>query len=101
MALTLVASAAACGPNAPAPTGLSVSGVVVSVDGPNAAQVERFTLRSADGRQLTFVVGTLDVSEGGLPAPHLREHLLNGDPITVSYRVENGQNLALRYVDAS
>jgi hypothetical protein len=74
--------------------------VVLSADGPSAAQVDRFTLRTADGRQLVFRVGTLDVANGGLPAPHLREHLVSGDPISVQYRVENGQNVAIRYVDA-
>ena len=62
--------------------------------------MDRFTLRTEDGRQLVFNVGTLDLSNGGLPAPHLREHLVSGDPITVEYRVEGGQNIAIRYVDA-
>jgi hypothetical protein len=74
--------------------------VVISAEGANAAEVDRFTLRADDGRQLAFTVERLDVSGGGLPAPHLREHLVSGDPITVSYRVENGVNIALRYTDA-
>ena len=41
------------------------------------------------------------MSDGGLPAPHLRDHLISGEPITVTYTIdEEGQNLALRYVDA-
>ena len=47
-----------------------------------------------------FQVGTLDLSRGGLPAPHLREHLVSGEPITVEYRVEDGEKVATRYVDA-
>jgi hypothetical protein len=46
------------------------------------------------------VVGTLDVSNGGLPAPHLREHMAGSTSTTVYYRVENGQNVAVKYTDA-
>ncbi|HYI23484.1 MAG TPA: hypothetical protein VEX62_12725 [Candidatus Limnocylindrales bacterium] len=49
---------------------------------------------------LAFTVGRLDVANGGLPAPHLREHLVSGDPIQVWYRTENGAMVALRYEDA-
>ena len=79
---------------------MTVTGVVISADGPNAAQVERFSLRTNDGQVLEFSVVTLDVSNGGLPAPHLREHLVSGEPITVEFREENGQRFAIRYVDA-
>lgn len=78
----------------------SVSGVVISADGPSAAEVDRFSLRSDDGEIVAFVVGTLEISNGGLPAPHLREHLVNGEPVRVEYRVEDGRNVAIRYVDA-
>lgn len=74
--------------------------MVIAADGPNAAQVDRFTLRTADGVTIEFQVGRLDVSNGALPAPHLREHLVSGEPITVDYRVEGGHNVAVRYTDA-
>jgi hypothetical protein len=57
-------------------------------------------LRTADGEQLDFTVGTLDLSAGGLPAPHLREHLVSGVPITVYYSTDGGTLQALRYIDA-
>jgi hypothetical protein len=57
-------------------------------------------LNTYTGVVLDFVVETLDLSNGGLPAPHLREHLVSGEPITVTYRIEDGTNIALRYVDA-
>lgn len=102
LALVVALSAvAACSASAPAPSpGLSATGVIISADGPTAAQVDTFTMRTVDGRQLVFSVGTLDVANGGLPAPHIREHLVSGDPITVEYRVQGSQNIALRYVDA-
>ncbi len=49
-------------------------------------------MRTNDGQVVAFDVGTLDLSGGGLPAPHLREHLVSGVPITVYYSAENGAN---------
>ena len=49
---------------------------------------------------MNFNVGVLDLAGGGLPAPHIREHLVSGVPITVYFKVENGANVATRYIDA-
>ena len=59
-----------------------------------------FTLQTDDGQTINFVVGTLDVTDGGLPAPHLREHMAGSTRTTVWYRVENGQDVAIKYTDA-
>jgi hypothetical protein len=75
------------------------TGIVIAATGPNVASVTDFTLRTYDGRTLQFKVGVLDVNNG-LPAPHLREHLASGIPIFVTYHVDNGINIATRYVDA-
>ncbi|CAN5770996.1 hypothetical protein BH24CHL5_BH24CHL5_11470 [soil metagenome] len=105
----LVVLAAACTPPAAGPLcavgGLitecgAATGIVIAVDGPGAAQVERFSLRTDQGEQIEFSVGRLDLREGGLPAPHLREHLVSGVPITVEYKIDDGRHVALRYVDA-
>jgi hypothetical protein len=96
---------AAC--NGQAPTGatgtaaITATGVVILVDGTSDTDVSGFTLRTAAGEILKFSVGRLDLSNGGLPAPHLRAHLLGGEPITVEYRVDGRLNVALRYGDAS
>jgi hypothetical protein len=74
--------------------------VVISANGPDASQVDTFTLRTNDGDVMNFDVGTLDLSGGGLPAPHLREHLVSGVPITVYYSADNGSKVASRYIDA-
>jgi hypothetical protein len=79
----------------------SVSGVVISADGPDASRVDGFSLRTSGGQVLSFTVGVLDLENGGLPAPHLREHLVTGAPITVYYSDDgNGGLVAMRYVDA-
>ena len=104
-ALALALTAGACatasnGATSPAATTLSATGLVIAANGPDAATVSTFTLRTDDGQTLNFVVGTLDISDGGLPAPHLREHMAGSTPTTVYYRVENGQNVAVKYTDA-
>jgi hypothetical protein len=73
---------------------------VIAADGPTAADVDTFRLRTTQGDQLDFSVGTLDLSAGGLPAPHLREHLVSGVPITVYYTNDDGVLVAHRYIDA-
>lgn len=73
---------------------------MISAEGPDASQVDSFTLRTNEGESVEFTVGRLDLTGGGLPAPHLREHLVSGVPITVYYTVENGTNMATRYIDA-
>ena len=78
------------------PDPLQATGVVISADGPNAASVDRLTLRTDDGRVLDFTVGRLDLANGGLPAAHLHEHLVSGEPITVYYY----GNEVIRYTDA-
>ena len=75
------------------------TGIVIAAPGPNVASVTDFTLRTSYGETIEFKVGVLDVNNG-LPAPHLREHLQSGIPIFVTYHVENGVNIATRYIDA-
>ncbi len=76
------------------------TGLVIAAEGPSAAQVTTFTLRTGNGQVIEFLVDRLDLARGGLPAPHLREHLVNGVPIVVEYKVESGRHFALHYIDA-
>jgi hypothetical protein len=100
--LTLVLLSAGCSiGSGPAPTPLSATGLVIAANGPDSATVNTFTLRTDDGQTLNFTVGTLDLSNGGLPAPHLREHMLGLTPTTVYYRIENGGLIVLKFVDAT
>jgi hypothetical protein len=78
----------------------TATGVVLTADGPNVTDVDRFSIRTPDGQTLAFEIEMLEVANGGKPAPHLREHLVSGVPIAVDYIAQNGRNLALRYVDA-
>jgi len=92
-------AAASCGE---LPAGVrEETGIVTAVDGPSAAQVDRFVLRTQEGRELTFQVGALRVGGDAFPAPHLAEHLVSLEPIRVQYVEEaDGRLVALRLTDA-
>ena len=100
-ALAVSTLAAGCsGLAGPSPAPLSVTGLVIAATGPDAATVDTFTLRTDDGQVIDFTVGTLDLSDGGLPAPHLREHMVGSTPTKVWYVVQDGKYVAIKYVDA-
>ena len=84
---------------APPPTGAAI-GVVISIESTGPTAVTGFRLRTAAGETVDFDVGRLDLSDGGLPAPHLHDHLRDGEPIEVEYVVEGGRYVVLRYIDA-
>lgn len=96
----MVLSAGCQATASPTPATLTATGIVIAATGPSVAEVDHFTLRTADGQMLEFDVGVLDLSNGGLPAPHLREHMASGGPITVTYRIDNGTKIIDRYTDA-
>ena len=76
-------------------------GIVTAVNGPNAAQVDSFAIRTGDGRELTFAVGQLRVGGEAFPAAHLQEHLISLTPVRVQYVEEaDGRRVALRLTDA-
>jgi hypothetical protein len=62
--------------------------------------VTSFTLRTDDGELLVMAVDELSLVGGGKPAPHLREHMASGTPITVDYTIDQGRAVASRYYDA-
>jgi hypothetical protein len=77
-----------------------VTGVVLTVDQPTAGQVDGFTLRTADGQVLTFTVGVVDQDEGAFPPQHLTEHMQTAEPVKVTYKVQDGKNVATKLQDA-
>ncbi len=98
VALLLGASVvpAACGERTDERTAV---GVVTSVDG-DLHQVDGFTLRLSDGRDLSFVAGANATFHGG-PLAHIREHLATGIPVEVTYTEQpDGSLLAVSVGDA-
>ena len=88
--------AVACGP---APS--TSAGFVTAMDAKTLTEVESFTLRTPDGSVIMFRVGPLDLSGGGFPAAHLREHMALAQPIAVAWVERDGQRVATKVVDAT
>lgn len=59
-------------------------GVVIDVVG-DLTSVEQFTIRTADGSDLTFVPAGEARFHGLGPLGHLRSHLAGGSPVVVVY----------------
>jgi hypothetical protein len=95
MAALLAISAVAC-----ADDGIIARGIVVDVQQSSFTHVDAFTLRTADGRLLRFVVGDIPPGNGSFPAIHLRDHLASALPIDVRYVIEHDQLIVQRLADA-
>jgi hypothetical protein len=89
-------------PAATAPT-QTVRGVLLDVSSTNLQQVDTFTVRADDGRELSFIVApnfNADVSHAMTPG-HMRQHMALADPVLVTYREQDGKLVALSATDAS
>ncbi len=76
-----------------------IAGRVTSVDATGLTQVKGFTLRTATGRDLKFVIGTLDNGDE-FPPGHLTEHLAAAAPILVFFKAVDGQLVVYHMEDA-
>ena len=76
------------------------TGIVIAVDQASVTTVRSFTLRTNDGQELVFSVGTLDLGGGAFPANHLREHMAIAEPVRVESRIEGNDRVAFRLTDA-
>jgi hypothetical protein len=86
-----------------APQTQSVRGVLLDVVSPSIQQVDSFTLRADDGRELSFVTAP-NFNQGASHAMtpgHMRQHMALADPVTVTYREESGKLVALSATDAT
>ena len=93
----------ACAAPPAAPQTLTASGVLLDVVSPGIQQVTSFTLRTDAGEEMKFVTAP-DFNAGAthLMTPgHMRQHMALGNPVTVTYRVDNGQLVALSATDAT
>jgi hypothetical protein len=81
----------------------TVRGVLLDVVSPSIQQVDRFTLRTDDGRELAFVAapGFNQGASHVMTPGHMRQHMALADAVEVTYRQENGTLLALSATDAS
>lgn len=79
--------------------GSPIVGLVTKVDSAGLDQVKGFTLRAANGQDLTFVLGTLENAADFAPG-HLTEHMTAADPVIVYFRAEDGKLVVYRLDDA-
>jgi len=75
------------------------TGVVIAVDSTSLTDVKGFTLRTPDGRTVTFTLGPLENASQFAPG-HLNEHVATAVPVLVTYRDKNGQRVVVRLEDA-
>jgi hypothetical protein len=75
------------------------TGVVIEVDAASLTEVLGFTLRTADGRTVEFVVGPLE-NPAQFPPAHLGAHLANAEPVRVTYKQSGTDRVAFRLEDA-
>jgi hypothetical protein len=85
-------------PDAPAGA-TSLDGVIIGVQAEGLDRVAGFTLRTADGASVAFVIGVLD-NGAEFPPGHLVEHQATAQPVRVWYRVEGADKVAVRLEDA-
>jgi hypothetical protein len=74
-------------------------GIVTSIDSEGLTAVRSFTLRSQDGTEQEYAIGTLENGDE-FPPGHLAEHQALVTPIRVWYRTEGGDRVAFRLEDA-
>jgi hypothetical protein len=96
--LAVVAVLVAC---APAPQTQTARGVLVDVQSPSLQRVDSFVVRTDDGRELEFTPAP-DFNTGlqhAMSPGHMRQHMALADPVTVTFRQENGKLIALSATD--
>lgn len=74
--------AVACATSSSDATG-TVRGVLLQVQASSISRADEIEVRADDGRVLRFAVS----EEVSMTPGHLREHMLFGQPVTVTYRV--------------
>ena len=83
-----------------APIEMTVTGVVISVDGTLRA-TNSFTIRLEDGSDLKLVPIDGLLFDGVSPLSHVRDHLVSGSPVLVTYtNTIEGPFLAIEIGDA-
>ncbi len=74
-----------------------VTGVITAVDLTGLTDVEGFTVRNDQG---TFELVVTDETKIAFPPAHLNEHRVSGDPVTVVFKEQQGDLIALSIEDA-
>jgi hypothetical protein len=76
-----------------------VEGVVIDVESAGLGEVGSFTIRTADGQQVTILMGDLE-NAAEFPPAHIGEHLASGEPVRVTFTMGADGPVAVRIEDA-
>lgn len=96
-ALLLVVLLAACGGG---DTLRTETGIVVAIESRGLGEVDGFTLRTSDGRELDFDTTGTRFDAAGFPPDHLQEHRALAEPVKVTYQAKDGRNAVVKLEDA-
>ena len=89
--LTALAAGCAGGPDATTATEVrqAVSGRIVDLSAPSLLELESLTIRGESGETFTLQAG--GVALGQFTPSHLREHMVTGQVVVVTYHVDGGR----------
>lgn len=93
--LTALAVALIVGGCTPTPTAGTVRGLLTDVQAASLTVLREVELRADDGRTLRFAVE----GDTGITPGHAREHMVNAEPVTITYRSGQGGLVASRIED--
>jgi hypothetical protein len=82
------------------PVEATITGVVIAVEG-NLAEIESLVVRLEDGSDLALVPAAGLLFDGVSPISHVRDHLVSGSPVRITYRTSAaGPGTAIEIGDA-
>lgn len=93
--LAALAAALIAGGCTPTPTTGTARGLLTDVQAASLTMLREVELRAEDGRILRFAIE----GDTGITPGHAREHMVNAEPVTITYRSERGTLVALRIED--
>ena len=77
--------------------------MLIDVQSPSLQRVDSFVVRTDDGRELEFTAAPNfnDGLQHAMSPGHMRQHMALADPVTVTFRQEDGKLVALSATDAT
>ena len=80
-------------------TGSPIDGILTDIDSEGLTRVTGFRLRTNEGQEIAFKIGTLE-NGAEFPPGHLAEHLATSTPVRVYFREEGPDLVVYRLEDA-
>ncbi len=93
--LAVLCAACASPPALSEPETATVRGLLTDVQSASISILREIEVRTDEGRTFRFTVE----GDTGITPGHAREHMVNAEPVTVTYRSSAGERVALRIDD--